>query len=302
MVDTKANYAVRSENFLSRGKRCSAVYYEQLNRSNPISVIVMAHGFAARMDFGLHPFAGKFAKAGFAVFMFDYRGFGNSEGEERLLVNPYMHLQDWRAALDHVKNKEEVDQKKIALWGSSFSGGHVLTIASEYPDIAAVSAQVPFLDGISTAMQSSFLDQLKMTFAAVCDVLRKLTFRSPHYLPVVGKMGSLACMNKEDSYDGFSSLIPESEQSNWENKCPARIGLLFPFYRPISKLTKVQSPCLLISAKKDSLFSKTSIYRARHKLKNASLLELECGHFDPYKGKWFDRSIEAQLDFFVKHL
>ncbi len=44
-----------------------------------------------------------FAHSGLAVFLFDYRNFGGSDGEPRNLVVPQRHVQDWRAALAHIK-------------------------------------------------------------------------------------------------------------------------------------------------------------------------------------------------------
>jgi len=37
----------------------------------------------------------KIRPIGMAVFVFDYRGFNDSEGEPRNYINPKRHLQDW---------------------------------------------------------------------------------------------------------------------------------------------------------------------------------------------------------------
>ena len=58
----------------------------------------------AQKDMGLHMYAARFAAAGLAVFAFDYRTFGGSEGEPRNWISPKRHLEDWRAALDFVKS------------------------------------------------------------------------------------------------------------------------------------------------------------------------------------------------------
>ena len=115
----------------------------------------MAHGFAGQKDFGLQPYAEHFAAKGMAVFLFDYRNFGGSEGEPRNLVNPWRHLADWKAALSHVRTLNSVDGSRIALWGTSFSGGHVMVTAARQVGIKAVVAQVPFVDGMATTLQFS---------------------------------------------------------------------------------------------------------------------------------------------------
>jgi len=296
------DYSIQADSFFSQGMRCEAHFYRPNNSTANLPVVIMAHGFGARMDFGLQPFADAFVKAGMAVFMFNYRGFGQSEGKTRFLVNPFMHVQDWEAALEHVKQKIEINPEKIALWGSSFSGGHVLRVAADHPEIRAVSAQVPFLDGIPTALQTAPRVMVKSAWAGIKDVFRKLTFRSPYYIAVVGKPGDTACMNKADSEAGFRNLIPDSDNHNWRNLCPARVALMLPFYRPISKLAKIKSPCLLVNATNDTLFSPNTIYRAAKKIKDVKLVDLQCGHFDPYKGRWFDEALAVELDFLKSKL
>ncbi len=296
------SYSIQPDSFISHGMRCEAHFYKPNNVTDNLPVVIMAHGFAARMDFGLHPFADAFVKAGMAVLMFNYRGFGQSEGDTRFLVNPFMHVQDWKAALEYVKKRAEIDPTRIALWGSSFSGGHVLSVAAEHPEVRAVSAQVPFLDGIPTAMQASPIDMIKSSLAGLWDVFRSVTAQSPYYIAVVGKPGSNACMKKIDSEEGFRNLIPSDENEKWQNYCPARIALLLPFYRPVLKLNKIQSPCLLVNATQDNLFSPRTIYKAAKKIRNVKLIHLDCGHFDPYKGKWFDEALQVELDFFKEKL
>lgn len=80
-------YDLTPQGFMSGGERCDARLYHFRVR-NDSTVIIMAHGFGARIDFGLLPFAEGFLEDGYAIFMFDYRGFGESEGKPRNLVSP----------------------------------------------------------------------------------------------------------------------------------------------------------------------------------------------------------------------
>jgi predicted alpha/beta hydrolase len=56
-------------------------------------------------DFGLHKYADAYARNGFAVLCFDYRGFGGSDGEPRQLVSPQMQLEDWDSAIKYAQVK-----------------------------------------------------------------------------------------------------------------------------------------------------------------------------------------------------
>ena len=107
----------------------------------------MAHGFSGVREQRLDAYAERFAQAGMAVLVFDYRHFGASEGEPRQLLSIARQLEDWRAAVAHARSLEGIDTKRIALWGSSFSGGHVIATAAKDPDVAAVVSQAPYTDG-----------------------------------------------------------------------------------------------------------------------------------------------------------
>lgn len=108
-------------------------------------VVVMAHGFGAERDFRLPAYADRFVDRGVTALLFDYRGFGDSEGPNQL-VDPFRHRADWLAAVDHARTLDGVDGDRLALWGTSFSTGHVVETAARR-DVEAVLGQVPFVDG-----------------------------------------------------------------------------------------------------------------------------------------------------------
>src|ERR1044072_717076 len=105
-------------------------------------VVVMAHGRGAVKEMRLDAFAERFAAAGFAALVFDYRHFGDSTGQPRQLVDIGRQHADWQAAVAHARSLAGVDPDRIALWGSSFSGGHVVWVAARDPRVAAVVSQV----------------------------------------------------------------------------------------------------------------------------------------------------------------
>ena len=84
--------------FVSSGARCAAWLYRPCGVVRP-PVVIMAHGFGAERTFGLPAFAERFAAAGLATLLFDYRGFGGSDGQPRNLISPRRHVQDWKAAI-----------------------------------------------------------------------------------------------------------------------------------------------------------------------------------------------------------
>lgn len=235
---------------------------------------------------------------GIAVLLFDYRNFGESEGEPRNLVWPSRHLQDWKAAVAYARTLEGIDPAKLALWGSSFSGGHVIVTASRDRSIAAIIAQVPFVCGLSSAAIRGPGFIIQAVFKGSRDLFRILTFRSPYYIPVVGNPSTFAVMNTPESQPGYTAIVPP--QSTWKNECPARIMLALPFYRPIACARKVTCPSLIIVAENDSIIPPAPVAKTATRMRKAEVIQLPVGHFDVYTGENFELVIRKQIDFLKK--
>ena len=134
--------------FPSGGVRCAADLYLPEGAGSPVPCVVMGHGGSGTKRLGLPAYASKFADGGIAALVLDYRGFGASEGEPRQVIDVDGQRDDYRAALRHVRGLRDVDARRVALWGTSLSGGHVLAVAATDPGVAAVVSQVPVIDGM----------------------------------------------------------------------------------------------------------------------------------------------------------
>ncbi len=286
-------------NFTSKNIQCSGKLYMPEGIDAP-PVVIIAHGFGAERTFGLPAYAETFAANGLAVYLFDYRCFGASGGEPRNYVDQVRHIQDWKSAIAHVRSLPGINTNKIALWGSSFSGGHIIAIASKDHDISAIVAQVPFVDSISTTFKLGFKFLMQATPHAVRDLSRVLTFRSPHYVKLIGQPGEFAIMNTPESYPGYSAMIPDD--SKWENKCPARILLRFALYRPIAMAHKIQCPALIMLGEKDSLIDARAVEKTAGKMPKGELVKYPFGHFDIYSGNEFKEAVKRQTEFLLSHL
>lgn len=148
--------------------------------------IVMAHGFSGTRDDGLPAYADEFCAAGHTVALFDYRGFGASTGEPRQVIDIAAQHADYRAVVQWARTLDGVDPTRIALWGSSFSGGHVLAVAAEDTSIAAVVSQAPFTDALPTLAEVPVRNSARLTVAALRDQLRAWRGRPPLLVPAVG--------------------------------------------------------------------------------------------------------------------
>ncbi|MFZ5596944.1 MAG: alpha/beta hydrolase [Bacillota bacterium] len=290
--------------FISHGEKCVAWLYRPDTVEKP-PLIIMAHGFGALRTFGLEPFAEKFVSQGIAVLMFDYRGFGNSDGYPRNLISPKKHIQDWHSAIAYARRIRWVNHSRIGLWGSSYSGGHVLCVAAKEPDIAAIVIQVPFVNGLSSSWNMKKVLGWgyigRCTAAILRDLWRMITFRSPYYIAAYGKPGELAVLSTPDSYDGIMALIPPAVR-DWDTTSPARLMLYLMTYFPNTRAGKVKCPALVIAGERDSLIPFEFVKKTVTKMPHAEFVSLPCGHFDPYVGDTFEVVSNHEAEFFKKHL
>src|SRR4051794_22265128 len=185
----------RDLTFPSGGDECAAWFYEPEGGAGaPSACVVLAHGFGGVRGARLDAFAERFAEAGFSALVFDYRHFGDSTGEPRQLLDIGRQQADYRAAIAFARTLPGIDPARIALFGSSFSGGHAVVVAAGDPSIAAVIAQAPFADGIPTVRAAPLANVARGTVEAVADQLGALLGRPPRTIPAVGPPGSFAVM------------------------------------------------------------------------------------------------------------
>jgi len=289
--------------FFVNGTALSAWLYLPDKIPPPFPCIIMGHGLGGTRDAGLEPYAIRFQNAGFAVLVFDYRYFGESEGTPRQLIWIPSQLEDWSAAIAYARGLQEIDPARIALWGTSLSGGHVIVTAAHDPAIACVTAQCPGMDGRAFALESfkrmGIGNSLRQIMHGQRDLVRSWLGLSPHKIPIVGKPGSIALMNTADAFDSFPALIPES----YVNETCARILIRGDKYRPITYARHVRCPVLLQICDHDTLVSVSSIEETAHILgDHAEVKHYPLGHFDIYTGDGFEQGVRDQVSFFQKHL
>lgn len=262
----------------------------------------MAHGFGATRDASLAPYAERFAAAGMHVVLFDYRHFGASDGEPRQLVSVSKQLQDYVAAVAYARTLQGVDPARVAVWGTSFAGGHALVTAAQVPGIAAAVCQCPMLDGLSAVLEimryAGPWQLVRLTAHGLWDMLLA-PFGKTHYIPTVGPPGSLAVMTSPDSNDGYRKLAPPG----FRFEVAARIALFVGLYRPVSYASRVRCPVLIQICEHDSVAPAAAAERTLARLgRYGEARRYPIGHFEPYFGEHFERSVTDQVAFLQRHL
>jgi pimeloyl-ACP methyl ester carboxylesterase len=293
--------------FPSGGESCAAWHYrcegEAFTSARGRPCVVMAHGFGATRDSGLEPYAEAFSEAGLDVLLFDYRGFGASSGEPRQFAWPPRHRQDYRAAVAFARGLDGVDAGRIVLWGTSLSAGHSIYVAADDPEIVAVIAQIPDLDGLRTLRQignyAGPRQQLRLTLAGLKDYLRSRRGEQPLMIPTVAPPGELGAMTSQESEPGMRAIAGPS----WRNEVTARATLAEWSNRAITRMERLRCPILIQIADRDSVAppaaARTAAWRAKGRVE---VREYPCAHFDIYTGDWRERAIADQLHFLRRHL
>jgi uncharacterized protein len=282
--------------FRSGEDECAAwLYRPEPAPDAAVACVILAHGFGGVKEARLDAYAERFAAAGYAALAFDYRYHGGSGGEPRLLIDVSRQHADWRAAIAYARGLDGVAPDRIVLWGSSFSGGHVLELAAAGEPVAAAIAQAPFMDGVATVRASGAADIARMTTAGLRDVAGGLLGRPPRLMPVVGPPGTLAAMNSPDAEPGYLALIPAGY--DWPNRFIPRATLALPSYRPVRKAAKVSVPLLVQVMTDDAVTPPEPARKAAAAAPQGELIEYPGGHFDVYLGEPFERAVGDQIAF-----
>ncbi len=265
--------------------------------------VVLAHGFAGTVDSGLLPYAERFAAAGLDALAFDYRHFGASGGEPRQLVSIPRQLEDYAAAVSFARTLPDVDPARIAVWGTSFSGGHVVEVAVGDGRVAAAIAQSPAMDGRATMLNALRYAGVgafsRLTLAGIRDALGALKGRPPLMLPVVAPPGTVAAMATPDAESGYRAITGPL----WRNEFAARFALTAALYRPGLKADRLPCPILVQVADRDAVAPPAAAQDAAWLATGRSEVRVyPVGHFDVYRGAPFEQSVSDQLHFLTRHL
>ena len=197
--------------FNSSGEECRAWLFMPKAKRPPL--VILGHGLGATREYGLERFARRFADAGIAALVFTYRHFGDSGGQPRQLLDIDRQLADWAAALAYARTLDEIDSSRIALWGTSFGGGHVLIAAARDGNVAAVVSQCPFTDGMAAPAGGAPAEPRQRGRARGARPARAPARQAPgdgatRRAPGVGRADDLS-----DSEPGYRALIPQGAGS-----------------------------------------------------------------------------------------
>ena len=291
-------YAFKREDldFYSKGTRCAAWFYMPDTDEKP-PVIVMAHGLGGTRVLRLYEYAEKFAAAGYAVYLFDYRNYGASDGKKRQLINVRMQHEDWKNAIEFIKKDSRVDADRLLLFGTSFSGGHVIWLSAHRDDVKATVAQCPYTNTLATIGVVGLPYILRKAPFVIADVLTCITGYHPVMLKLSTYSGENAFMEADEELT--KRYI---EDADYVNAAPARTLLEFVKYSPGRFFKKINIPIYVAACTKDMLAPADKTIKLARKAKNLTYKRYDCGHFEIYLPPFFEEVMKEYTDFYAKAL
>lgn len=281
--------------FNSAGSKITGHLYMP-ETAKPVPGIVLCHGFAGVKELLLPAFAERFSEAGFAALTFDYRGFGESEGERGRLV-PSLQIEDIKNAISFMSQCPDIDSQRIGLWGTSFGGANAICVAAEDSRVRALVVQLTFGDGERVITGKMSPDEKQKFF----ELIEKMQERKK-------------TSGKEMMVNISKVLSDPQSQAFYEiavKEFPA-LAIKIPFltvaetigHKPERLLDKVHIPILIVAASRDGVNPPNEsqlLFDPASEPKSLVLID-GATHYDVYKGAYFEQAIAKQLEWFCSHL
>ena len=158
--------------FYSEGVACwgKIFFPADFTETGKWPAVVLGHGWTGTHA-SLEQYGNRFAVRGLVAMAIDYRGWGNSNGfitlaepvksddqkrrtqatadvlVKRTRLLPMKQVEDYRNAISFIQGEPGVDRDRIGIWGSSFSGGHIVTVSALDSRVKAAVGQVPAVSG-----------------------------------------------------------------------------------------------------------------------------------------------------------
>jgi fermentation-respiration switch protein FrsA (DUF1100 family) len=266
--------------------------------------IVMAHGFSAVKEMYLDKYAEAFAKAGFASIVYDNRNFGASDGQPRQEIDPWLQVRDYSDAVTFAQSLPQTDASRIGIWGSSYSGAHVLVVAAIDRRVKCAVSQVPAVSGYNNFRRLVRADMIG-PLEALChaDRINRAAGAAPAMRPVVAEDPAAPSALPTADSDPFFTETAAVRAPSWRNEVTLRTIEYGFGYEPGAYIGLIApTPLMMIVAVKDHLTVSDlalAAYENAHEPKR--LVLLPGGHFDAYV-EGFEHSSGSACDWFHAHL
>jgi len=283
--------------FYSEGSLIKGHLYVPENKEGEaLPVIVLCHGFAGIKELLLPAYAEAFSAAGYAALTFDYRGFGESEGEEGKL-SPQLQIQDIRNAITFVQSLKETNAQRVGLWGTSFGGANAVVTAAQDNRVKCLAVQLTFEDGERVITGNLSIEEIEKLMSTLMKVWTKSVTRNQTMKLPVNKV-----LSDDQSIEFFNKAIADFPQLNV--KIPFFTTLETIEHKPGAHVSAVKVPILITAAENDAVNPAQESRILFEKANEPKELQMIAGatHYEVYEGELFQQVSKKQLEWFDKYL
>ena len=290
--------------FQSKGLECRGWLYlpDDIESNAKLPALVMAHGFSAVKEQILPEIAEHFVTAGFVTLVFDYRFFGDSEGEPRCQLFPLEMVEDYRNAISWVSRHPNVDRDRIGIWGTSYSGGLVAYVGAIDKRAKAIVAQVP---SIISPESRRTMDPEKWDAVGeflLQDRIARYSTGKINYMKVVAPEGEPCILPGQENYDAFMELVDVAP--NWRNEITIESLEKIREFDPVSSIHLIAPRALLVIAAEDDNLIPIETVKSAVEIAGEPkrLIFHPIQHFEIYSNPWQSKAASAAIDWFKRHL
>lgn len=289
-------------------------YYRPEQASGTWPIVVVSHGFGAVKEMYLDLVAEGLAAGGLGCLVYDHRGFGTSDGEPCQEIDPFLQIADARDAITFAGLLPGTDTTRIGIWGSSYTGGHVLVLGATDGRVRCVVSQVPTISGARTTLRrfpGDGLADMRARFAA--DRENRMRGGPPATVAFVPRLAP-EDIARSDAPEATGQLLgndqaawcvstPGERLERWRNEMTLRSLELYASYEPGVYIDRIApTPLLVIAMTEDTVTPTDEILAAYERACEPKRLVLHRGgHFDVY-GIHRDAAIAAAREWFTAHL
>jgi uncharacterized protein len=282
--------AFESEGRILRG------WLELPGGEGPFPAVVMSSGFAGvKEGFLGNPFHRVVADAGFAVLLFDHANTGESDGTPRQEIDPVLQQRGYKDAITFLSDRDEIDAERIGIWGTSYSGGHVLAVAAHDRRVKAVVSQAMTISGHRNLLRRhtpASYQALRQSWAE--ERIRVARGEPPTLVPAFGA---------DSESVRYQTARPPNERANWRNEVTLRTWELYDEYEPAAFIERIApTPLLMVVPLGDTMTPAEDALEAYERaLEPKRLVTVPGSHYAVYS-EHFSSTSTAARDWFVTHL
>jgi fermentation-respiration switch protein FrsA (DUF1100 family) len=292
----------RDIEFPAGGNTLRGWLYTPDDSAGPFPTVVAAHGFSCVKEQSLDIVGENISARGIAVLVYDHPNFGASDGLPRLHIDPWEQIHGYRYAISYAQSLDEVDSKRIGVWGTSYSGAHVSVLAAVDQRVKAAAMQVPMFAGRPNIQR---LNETMHNWYPLLDMLdedrdRWARGEAPGMIPVCAddpaKPHAFPGLRTYEFFHGFGD-------TPWKNECTIRSLDLCLEYDPTPYLTHIDTtPVLMVIAESD-LTTPTDLSLDAYNLIRGpkELVVMPGDHYTSYI-EGIDIASNAAADFFARQL